>query len=83
MKKDGGGPDRSLADFMWSKWAAQRRRNAEEIAAKLTEVSDKAKERNARSDDRYAALTAENAVAVVEREGGRAQSLKPTQNTPR
>ncbi len=52
--------------------AAQRGWNAEEIAAKLTEVSDKTKERSARSDDSYAALTAENALGVVDsrREAG-------------
>ena len=83
MKKDGGGPDRSLADFMWSKWAAQRGWNAEEIAAKLTDVSDKAKERAGKGDTGYASLTAENAVAVVDREKGRTQSLKPAPNAPR
>ena len=71
------GPDRSKADFMWAKWAAQRGWNADEIAAKLIEVSDKAKERSARGDDRYAELTAENAVAVVDRERGHnKQALK-------
>lgn len=80
LKKDGKGPDRSLADFMWSKWAAERGWNAAEIAHRLIEVSDKAKERAAKGDTGYAVLTAENAVAVVERERGQRQASKSTQH---
>ena len=77
FNKDGSGPDRSLADFMWSKWAAQRGWNADEIANRLIDVSDKAKERAGKGDKGYATVTAQNAVAVVERERGRNGSLKP------
>jgi hypothetical protein len=78
IKKDGGGPDRSLADFMWSKWAAQRGWNADEIAAKLIDVSDKAKERAGKGDTGYATLTAQNAVAVMDRERGGRSPANPT-----
>jgi RepB DNA-primase from phage plasmid len=78
FNKDHSGPDRSLADFMWSKWAAQRGWNEDEIAFKLMEVSDKARERAKKGDPGYAAKTAEKAVDVVERERGSRQSLKST-----
>jgi hypothetical protein len=71
LKHDGAGPDRSLADFMWCKWAVQRGWDIEEIVAKLLEVSEKAQERARRGDEGYALLTARNATAAVERERGR------------
>ena len=78
FNKQGNGPDRSKADFMWAKWSAERGWNADEIAAELLKVSDKAKEHAARGDTGYTALTAGNAVAVVERERGRRAALKST-----
>jgi hypothetical protein len=71
LKHDGGGPDRSLADFMWCKWAVQRGWDIKEIVAKLLEVSEKAQERARRGDEGYALLTVRNATAAVERERGR------------
>ena len=44
-KKDGT-PDRSTADFMWCKWAIQRGHSTDETAAKLAEVSERARERH-------------------------------------
>jgi len=43
--RSGKGPDRSLADYAWCKFAAQRRFTVEEIAAELPNVSEKARER--------------------------------------
>ena len=43
--KGDGTPDRSLADFMWCKWAIQRGHGIKQTAEKLTEVSAKAQER--------------------------------------
>jgi RepB DNA-primase from phage plasmid len=73
VNREGGGPDRSLADFMFCKWAAERGWLADEIAVKLTEVSDKAQEREKAGDQGYAKVTAQNAVVVVEKERGRRQ----------
>jgi hypothetical protein len=44
LKRDGSGPDRSLADFMFCKWAAERGWSIEDTAMKLAEVSEKAQE---------------------------------------
>ena len=71
LKHDGGGPDRSLADFMWCKWAVQRGWDIKEIVEKLLEVSEKAQDRARRGDEGYALLTVRNATAAVERERGR------------
>jgi hypothetical protein len=49
--------------------AAQRGHPVEEIASRLAEESEKAKENGLR----YAQLTAENAVATVERQRRRAR----------
>jgi hypothetical protein len=76
MGREGGGPDRSLADFMWSKWAVERGWSIEETAAKLAEVSDKAREKGSR-DKGYALLTARNAAAALDRERGSRHQLKP------
>ena len=90
MNRDGSGPDRSLADFMFCKWAAERGWMDREIAAKLAQVSEKAQERIRAGDVEkdalqkgYCLVTAENAVRTVERERTRRQTLKPTQNGPR
>jgi hypothetical protein len=91
MNKDGSGPDRSLADFMFCKWAAERGWMEREIAAKLAQVSSKAQERIRAGDVEkdsdtqkgYCLVTAENAVRTVERERTRRQTLKPAPNSPR
>jgi len=76
-KKGDGTPDRSLADFMFCKWAAERGHSVEAIAAKLAEVSDKAKERiRVKEDKGYPLLTARNATAALERDRGRRQPPK-------
>jgi hypothetical protein len=75
--KGDGSRDRSLADFMFCKWAAERGWSIEETAEKLAEVSAKAQERiRVKTDAGYALLTARNAAAAVERERGRRQTLK-------
>jgi hypothetical protein len=86
QNKDGNGPDRSTADFMWCKWAAERGWTERDIAAKLAEVSEKARQRIAAGDKEnqqrglpgYCLLTARNGVSAVERERGRRQVLKST-----
>jgi hypothetical protein len=64
----GTGPDVSRADFFYAMLAAQRGHGIEEIAAKLLELSPKAKE----NGEQYARLTAENATAACERARQRA-----------
>jgi hypothetical protein len=72
LKRDGSGPDRSLADFMFCKWAAERGWSIEATAEKLAEVSAKAQERIRLKEDKgYTLLTARNAAAAVERERDR------------
>jgi hypothetical protein len=80
LKKQGEGPDRSSADYMFCRWAAQRGWTAEEIAIKLTEVSQKAQEQARRGDDGYAKVTAWNAVQAVSRDRSHRQSLKSATN---
>jgi len=75
--KGDGTPDRSLADFMWCKWAIQRGHGIEETAEKLAEVSAKAQERiRIRGDRGYTLLTARNAAAAVERDRERRPFVK-------
>ena len=80
LKKQGNGPDRSLADYMFCRWAAQRGWPAEEIAIKLTEVSTKAQEQARRGDDGYAKVTAWNAVQAVNRDRTRRPPLRTATN---
>ena len=61
------GPDISRADFVWCMTALDWGWNMEETASRLMEVSSKARE----NGERYAALTAQNAAAAVERNGQR------------
>ena len=70
QKHDRSGPDISRADFMWSLMAAQRGWAIEEIAARLMEESEKARE----NGENYARLTAANATTAASRgrERGRA-----------
>jgi RepB DNA-primase from phage plasmid len=65
LNRDGTGPDRSLADFMWCKWAAERGHPIGDIAARLTQVSEKTQERVRRGDEGYPLLTARKAAATV------------------
>jgi type I restriction enzyme, R subunit len=67
MNKKGTGPDRSLADYTFAKFAAQRGFNAEEIAAELPNVSIKARERMQGNDPGYVTKTAENGVEAANR----------------
>lgn len=79
-RKDDGTPDRSLADFMWCKWAVQRGWSVEETAEKLVEVSPKAQERiRVKEDKGYALLTARNAARALDRE--RAPRHSPLKST--
>jgi hypothetical protein len=78
FNKDQTAVDRSLADFMWCKWAAERGWKPDEIAYKLVEVSEKARDRLRRNpNDRYAQITAAKAAeaALRDRRGPR-QNLK-------
>jgi hypothetical protein len=59
MNKKGTGPDRSLADYTFCKFAAQRGFTIEEIAAELPNVSSKARER-IKNDPGYLTETAKN-----------------------
>ena len=79
LKADGK-PDRSLADFMYGKWMAQRGFTKEEIAWQIVQVSKKAQERVRRNpNDRYAQITAAKATeAALRGRGSRTQHLKST-----
>jgi hypothetical protein len=63
LNRDGSGPDISKADFFFGMLSAQRGNGIEEIAARLMELSPKAKE----NGERYARVTAENATAASDR----------------
>ena len=67
MKHGENTRDISRADFMRSLMAAQQGHCIDAIADRLMELSSKAEE----NGERYARLTAENAVAAVERQRGR------------
>jgi hypothetical protein len=64
MNHDGTAVDISRADYFWCLMALRRGHNVEETAARLSELSSKARE----NGDSYALRTAQNADAVVERE---------------
>jgi hypothetical protein len=82
MRRDGTGPDRSTADFMWCKWAIERGHSIDETAAKLAEVSERAQEAVRRGDIEkggvpgYCKLTAWKAAAAVDRERSHRQPMK-------
>lgn len=63
----GTGPDRSLADYTWCKFAAQRGWGIDEIAAELPNVSEKARERIRNRDPGYVTETAKNGAAAAAR----------------
>jgi len=63
----GDGRDRSMADFIWCMTAIDWGWSIEDTAAKLTEVSEKARERVQMADTGYPLITAQNAAAAVER----------------
>lgn len=67
MNSGGTGPDRSLADFTFAKFAAQRGWSVEEITAELPNVSEKARERIVNRDPGYVTKTAENGAAAAAR----------------
>ena len=58
------GPDISHADYFWALMCAQRGHSIDEIAGRLMELSEKAKEYG----ERYARIKAENAMAATERQ---------------
>jgi hypothetical protein len=62
--RDNSGPDRSRADFLWCKWSIERGWAVDQVAARLLEVSSKARE--ARHGEPYALGTAQRAAAVAE-----------------
>jgi hypothetical protein len=63
----GNGPDRSQADFTWCMTAIDWGWSIEDTAAKLPEVSEKARERIRLRDEGYPLITAQNAAAAVAR----------------
>jgi hypothetical protein len=54
LRRDGSGRDRSKADAFWAKRAAQRGYSVEDIAARLSKVSERAREKLAHGDATYA-----------------------------
>jgi RepB DNA-primase from phage plasmid len=73
MNRKGTGPDRSLADYTFCKFAAQRNFTVEEIAAELPNVSDRARERLSR-DPGYIKVTAQNGYDAAMRGKQRSRS---------
>ena len=65
--REGNGPDRSMADFIWCMTAIDWGWSIEDTATKLPEVSEKARERVQFRDEGYPLITAQNAAAAVER----------------
>lgn len=63
----GRGPDRSMADFAWCMTAIDWGWSIEETAAKLPEVSEKAREKVLLKDAGYPLITATNAAGAVAR----------------
>ena len=63
----GNGPDRSMADFSWCMTAIDWGWSIEDTAAKLVDVSEKARDRVRLKDEGYPLITAQNAAAAVER----------------
>ncbi len=70
-KRDGSGPDRSLADYNFSMICITGGKSVEDTVAKLMEVSPNAQQRAARGDEGYARITVENATAAVAQNWGR------------
>ena len=66
-KRDGSGPDRSLADYSYAMICVTGGKTVEDTVAKLMEVSQNAQERAARGDEGYARITVENAAKTVAR----------------
>jgi hypothetical protein len=73
-KRDGSGPDRSVADYSWCLTAITGGKGVEDTITKLMEVSENAQQRAARGDDGYARITVENAAAAVARNWGRSRA---------
>jgi len=80
LNHDGDGRDRSLADFMWCKWALERGWSVDETADRLLEVSEKAAKQAREGDEGYARVTAWNAARAVEKDRLRG---KPMGSPPR
>jgi hypothetical protein len=73
-KRDGSGPDRSLADFNYAMTCCTGGKTIEETIVKPMEVSPNAQQRAARGDIGYARITVENAAAAVARNYGKGRS---------
>jgi hypothetical protein len=68
LRRDGSGPDQSMADFSWCMTAIDWGWSIEETAARLPEISEKARQRvHQLRDEGYPLITAQNAAAAVER----------------
>ena len=80
LNHNGDGRDRSLADFMWCKWALERGWSVDETADRLLEVSEKAAKQAREGDEGYARVTAWNAARAVEKDRLRG---KPMGSPPR
>ena len=77
LNQKGDGPDRSRADYVWCKTALEwgirsgRPWSEEEVAARLLQESEKARQRDEQGDA-YALRTVRSAAAAIAMEGGRA-----------
>jgi hypothetical protein len=76
-KKADGTPDRSKADYFYCKYGDERGFTVDEMAAKLPEVSEHAKERIAKGDVKYCRIVAENAHKYEQQRKSQRQFLKP------
>jgi hypothetical protein len=73
-KKDGSGPDRSLADFNYAMTCCTGGKSIEDTIIKLMEVSENARARAARGDEGYSRITVENAASAVARNYSRSRA---------
>lgn len=64
---NGKGPGRNMADFAWRMTAIDWGFSIEDTAAKLVEVSERARKRVRLKDEDCALITAQNAAAAAER----------------
>lgn len=72
-KRDGSGPDHSLADYFWSLISLTGGKTIEDTIVKLMELSENARERAQRGDTGYARITVENAAPAVQRNWSKQQ----------
>jgi hypothetical protein len=65
LKADGT-PDRSRVDYLWAKWALERKNSPDGVRAKLLEVSEKAQQEWQRGNQNYVRRTVNAAASAIQ-----------------